>query len=310
MPIPSKSVRYFAVALLCVTVLAGTAAGQALRGSCGPATVQFAAGDRPLLEYRYAEVPFKPYVAQMYTPAGVPVLRDSPADHKHHHALMFAVAADGVDFWSEKETCGRQVHRELDGPRVSTTNGETVATLTEQLDWTAPDGRLILNEDRTLTLHRQPGLSATLLTWQSRLRPPPGKQTVALTGSHYFGLGMRFVASMDTVGTFINPSGEVGELVRGDERLVPARWCAYQAPVGNKPVTAAIFDHPHNRRHPARMFTMKQHFAYLAATLNLWKEPLSLEAGDPLTLTYGVALWDGRVEEAEIEATYQRWARQ
>ena len=43
----------------------------------------------------------KPYADQLFSPAGVQVLRDSPLDHKHHHGLMYALAVDGVNFWEE-----------------------------------------------------------------------------------------------------------------------------------------------------------------------------------------------------------------
>jgi len=86
-----------------------------------------------------------------------------------------------------------------------------------------------------------------------------------------------------------------------------ADWCAYTAPVDNKPVTVAMFDHPENARHPASWFTMKTPFAYLSATLNLAKEPMTLTAGKPLRLRYGVALWDGKIEAGQIGRAYQTW---
>ena len=46
-------------------------------------------------------------------------------------------------------------------------------------------------------------------------------------------------------------------------------------------------------------------FAYLSATLNLYKEPLEIVADKPLELAYGVALWDGEVSSEKIEAMYR-----
>ncbi|GAH87670.1 unnamed protein product, partial [marine sediment metagenome] len=63
--------------------------------------------DRVLLRYHYRDVPFKPCVQQLFSPRGVNVLRDAPADHQHHHALMFAVSVDGVNFWEEQQAPGR-----------------------------------------------------------------------------------------------------------------------------------------------------------------------------------------------------------
>jgi hypothetical protein len=141
------------------------------------------------------------------------------------------------------------------------------------------------------------------------LSAPPGCAEVKLTGSHYYGLGARFITSMDKIGTFINSANATGDVVRGTERLTNAKWCAYTAPVDDKPVTFAMFDHPQNLRHPNKMFTMLMPFSYLSVTYNLWKEPYELKAGSPLDLRYGVAVWDGKVAANQVEATYRAWVK-
>lgn len=271
--------------------------GAALGVRADPVMLADARG-QPLLEYQAAAKPLKPYVAQLRTPGGVAVLRDSPADHPHHHALMFALSVEGVTFWEEKADAGRQVPRKLEQERDR---------LSQVLDWTTPDGKVVLREERSLRLHEPPARAATLLTWCSRLQAPVDRSSVTLSGSHYYGLGARFVAAMDEGGVFANSAGAAGDGVRGTERLTNAAWCAYTAEVEGKPVTFALFDHPANLRHPSRMFTMAGKFAYLAATLNLWKEPYTLEAARPLELRYGVALWDGRVDAAAIDTLYRHW---
>jgi hypothetical protein len=146
------------------------------------------------------------------------------------------------------------------------------------------------------------------LTWRSRLEPPPGAASVTLTGDHYYGLGMRLLASMDG-GQFLYASGQPGMVVRGDERNTPSAWCAITGPADGKVVTVALFDHPANPRHPAVMFTMARPFAYQSATLNLWKQPMKVSADAPLDLRYGVAVWDGKIERAEIERAYEEWKK-
>ena len=274
------------------------------------ATVSVFQGDRPLLQYRYADVPFKPYVARYFSPRGINVLRDSPHDHQHHHALMFAVKADGIDFWSESPECGRQMGRSLGGVKATARNGRSQGTLTQHIDWIAPrTNKVLLRERRTIEVCRHEDAGASLLTWHTRLEPPEGRDSVKLSGSHYFGLGMRFVQSMDRGGRFFNSSGKEGKIVRGEERLVRAKWCAYTALADGKRVTVAVFDHPENARHPATMFMMPKHFAYISATLNLWKQPLTIKGGEPLELRYGVALWDGDVKPEQVEALHRRWSR-
>ena len=267
------------------------------------------AGENLLLRYRYENVPFKPYVQQLFSPGEVNVLRDAPADHLHHHALMFAVTVDGVNFWEESQAAGRQVHRALADVRVDKRDDMARASFTELIEWMNPRNQeLLLKERRTIEVRQGTDLGATVLTWQSKLEVPPGKKSATLTGAHYHGLGMRFVKSMDTGGRFTNADGKPGTVFRSDERLVRSTWCAYTANANGKPVTVAMFDHPDNPRHPATWFTMTKSFAYLSATMNLHKEPLNVASGKPLVLRYAVALWDGRVETEQINQLYKRWS--
>jgi hypothetical protein len=255
--------------------------------------------------YRHADVPFKPYVDHLASPAGVNVLRDAPHDHLHHHGLMFAVRVDDVGFWAETPESGHQIQRDLSNVRVQKQAGSQKATLTQRLDWTTPDrSRVMLHEERTVTVHAGPGLAATLLTWRSELSLPEDVASAVLGGSEYYGLGIRFVPSMDEVGELFNASGGTGV---GGTNGSRALWCAYTAEANGHPVTVALFDHPENVRHPATWFTMTTPFAYISATLRLHQETLTLQQGRPLALHYGVAVWDGRAEPAAIERVHRRW---
>jgi hypothetical protein len=262
----------------------------------------------PILRYHYAGVPFKPYVQELYSRDGFNLLLDAPSDHLHHHGLMFAVAAEEIDFWAETETCGKQVHREWSNAgTLDTAGGMARASFSETVDWVRPtDNVTLLNEARTIATYRAADLPVTLVTWISALTPAVGLPSVTLTGSHYFGLGFRFPPSMDGIGAFRNAAGDLGEIVRGEERNGRATWSCYSAEVEGKPVTVAMFDDPSNARHPATWFTMPS-FAYMSATLDLKTEPLVIEVGDTLTLRYGVAIWDTAPDDSEIEAMYQRW---
>ncbi len=266
-------------------------------------SVTVKSGQRPVAVYRYVENPAKPYVAVLCSPGGVNVLRDSPADHKHHHGLMFAVAAGGVDFWSENPKCGRQLNRSKNMAEMPVQQGDLAAIGPQQIDWVAPgDEKLVLRETRRISVRQGSRQSnRTLLTWDAELQPPAG-DPVTLTGSVYFGLGMRFVVSMDSGGHFVNADGKTGVSGTNNAR---SGWCAYSASVDGKPVTVAMFDSAGNPRHPATWFTMDQGFAYLSATLDLSRQPLVIEPGKPLRLRYHVAVWDGKVDAAEIAAVYR-----
>jgi len=262
---------------------------------------------RMILRYRCDSNSFRPYVEQLFSPAGVNILRDAPADHLHHHGLMFAITVDGVNFWEQQQNCGRQVHRGFDDVNTGAFNALPRAAFTEHIDWLAPDSTLLLKETRTLEIHRLKNTRATFLTWRSQFEVPPGKASAVLTGKHYHGLGMRFLKSMDAQGPFFNADGTTGEVVRGDERLAKSRWCAYTAQADNTPVTVAMFDDPNNLRSPAAWFTMAKPFAYLSATMNLHRESFVLTARKPLLLRYAVAVWDVKADAKLVEQFYRQW---
>jgi len=313
MSIYTSLVRVTTLVLLVIKTSAATAqkpafADEPVSIATDDTVVSVRADDRVLLRYRYRDVPYKPYVQEFFTPLGVNILRDAPHDHLHHHALMFAIAVNRVDFWAETKVCGRQEHRGFVDVKTDKHNDVSWAEFTEHIDWIGPKKKeLLLKERRTIQVPHHENLEASLLTWQSTLEVPPGKQPVSLTGSHYFGLGMRFLQSMDEVGQFLDAGTDTVEVVRGDERNFRSTWCAYTAEADGKTVTAAMFDHPDNPRHPATWFTMAKPFAYLSATLNLHKEALEITRDNPLTVRYGVAVWDGRIEADRIDRLYRRW---
>jgi hypothetical protein len=263
-----------------------------------------------LMRYRYKDVPYKPYVQELYSPNGINVLRDAPHDHLHHHALMYAIAVDGVNFWEEQNAPGQQKHIIFTGTSARTNNNTSNGCLTERLDWINPrNGELLLKESRTIRIIKPKKHKVTILCWQSSFIVPDGKDSVTLSGSHYFGLGMRFVESMDTGGEFFNAAGKEGEVVRGDERITRANWCAYTAKANGKTVTVAMFGDPDNLRHPTHWFTMRKPFAYLSATLNLYKETLDISSEEPLRLHYAVVVWDNRVGGKQVQRVYDWWVK-
>jgi len=218
---------------------------------------------------------------------------------------MFAVSADGVDFWSETPKCGWQLDRGM----KTTPNG-----LVQSLDWAATQGAAaILSEERRIEIAPPSGgadSGCTLLTWQSKLSAGPGRESVKLTGARYFGLGMRYLQAMDKGGAFFNAEKQPGvqrDPKRPEWNIDGPAWCAYTALCDGKPVTVAMFNDPKNLRPPS-WFTMQNPFAYLAGTISLDLQLHIIEKDKSLTLRYGVALWDGKIEDEKIAAAYKFWA--
>lgn len=251
-----------------------------------------------LWEYQRAPNPRKCYVRYWTTPAGVNILRDAPADHLHHHGLMFAVGVDDVDFWAEDPNSGIQHDRGVvqSGTLMATTaegRHRWGAWVRHELQWHSPAAQPLLHELRELRWISQAEPSAgrpfRMILWKSELSLPPGKESAKLWGRPYFGLGVRFIEAMDQSGEFINADGQTGVDATNGAR---ASWCAYRVNAGTHPITVAMLDWPGNPRHPATWFTMVSPFSYLSATLGLHQQPIELRAGEKLVLVYGVVLWD------------------
>ncbi len=293
--------------LIGLSVVSGTVMAEPLRAVVDANRISVTDGAAEILEYRYDDVPFKPYVSKLATPKGLNVLLDAPADHLHHHGLMFAMAVNDLNFWEETPTAGRQESGDLvtvshnkdqSEPRVDFFTGVAWARVTSTSRITE------LYESRSIRVYDVNEVRARVVTWQSELTNPRPRRRATLSGSHYFGLGMRFIRSMDG-GEFFNADGKEGTIFRGEERLARSDWCAYTATVDGKPVTVAMLGHAENLRHPTTWFTMARPFAYQSATLNLHEQPLILDARERLVLRYAIVAWDGKVGRDQIDRAYQ-----
>ena len=161
----------------------------------------------------------------------------------------------------------------------------------------------LLEETRRLAVCFGEDLGATLIDWRSVVTVPQGRLGVILSSpKHVVGLGVRFAGSMDRGGRFRNANG--GSDVGGTDGA-EATWTAYSGPVGGRRVaTVAVFG---DAGRMPRWFTLREPFAYLAATMSLDRAPVALPAQGKLELRYGLAVWDTVPEAAQIHALYARW---
>jgi hypothetical protein len=312
---PSQLARFalgLMLTVVCATTLAARAAAGDLRITQDNATISVLDGDRLVMHYRYVQSPFKPYVDQLFSPDGVQVLRNSPADHIHHHGLMYAILVDDVIFWEEdSQERGKETNKGVGEVKVTNQDGVQRAGFVQDIDWMGPHSpKPLIVERRAIDVLGTPDLGATLVDWRCNLQTPPGKESATLTGHPYYGLGMRFVQSMDHVCRFFYADGKPGVQFRAPgEWLTASKWCAITGKADGKPVTVALFDSPTNICHPGKKYSLRDPFAYLSTTMNGWTEPIILKSGKPLDLRFGVALWDGEVDQTTVEKVYQRWLK-
>ena len=271
-----------------------------------PGRITFKFQGKPVMVYECAPYAFKAYVKELYTLRGNNVLRDSPHDHLHHHALMYGIKVNGVNFWEEISGNGVQrVVRTEDPVSGTSPDGFPQAILTQELAWvSAADAFLpatnapsLLKEIRTLTLTIDEKAGEVALQWLSRFAVGTKTNTVVLTGANYHGLGMRFLQELDGAAVHVSPAGKP-DLSNSRQDVTAFPWEAVVFEVPGEPSTIAMFGAPGNARGNPRFFAMRTGFPYLAATQGLDQEPLVYRAGDTFELNYLVTLYP-EVKSAE-----------
>jgi hypothetical protein len=294
-----------------LSLVAGVSAAQStLRLEAGVATNAWVVSHngQPLLRYVFNPRQAKPYVAEFSAPGGRNILRDSPSDHLHHHALMYAIKVNGLNFW--EEVSGNGVERVVE-TTASVTGG--AATLRQTIHWVAPQDAFLadttpaalLVEQRTLVLTVDAATREAALEWKAEFEVGKKTNEVALTGATYHGLGMRYVQELDALANH-SYAGRKPDLVNRQE-VSPAKWAAVSFAAPAQPATIALVPHPANARGDGAFFSMLTPFAYLAATQGLDKEPLVYHSGDKFTLRYLVLLYPEVKTTEALEARARRW---
>jgi hypothetical protein len=267
-----------------------------------------------ILVYAFGTNQFKPYVRELYTLDGMNMLRDAPADHLHHHGLMYAIQVNGINFWEEIKTSGYQIpDAELTREVKRDSAGSSQARFSQNISWVTheaahapdPDAFALLTETRTITVTVNPGSEEIAVQWRSDFAVGPAATSVTLTGTPYHGLGMRLPAEFDQVAVRQNAAG-LPFSEEGRDEVTIADWVAASQTMAGREYTVAVFHHPSNAGEHS-VFSMVNPFAYLSATQGLDKRPLEYERGDTFTVRHLVTVIPGRLTAEALERRYQRW---
>lgn len=274
--------------------------------------------DQKLLVYAFATNQFKPYVRELYTLHGDNVLRDAPADHLHHHGLMYAVRINGTNFWEEVGAPGIEKSVKLLAHKTGkSAGGLPQAQFTQLIHWlpfankSVADSAAValLIEQRTLTLTVDEKNQEVALRWDSAFEVGKNAGKVTLHGSQYNGLGMRLPKSFDRVAKFQN--SEDAPYTGADSRnLIPAKWTSVSGPIDGRDLMLVLFGHPKNARGNGQFYTLSQVFAYLSVTQGLDKEPLEYSAGDKFQVSYLLAVYSENKSREFIQQRYEHWEKE
>ncbi|HNQ73040.1 MAG TPA: PmoA family protein [Verrucomicrobiota bacterium] len=271
---------------------------------------------KPLLVYAFADNQFKPYVRELYTLRGENVLRDAPADHLHHHGLMYAVQVNGINFWEEGDEPGIEKSiRLVPGRMGRNAAGRPEAAFTQTIHWVAFPHRktadsaavALLIENRTLTLTVDAAAGEVALVWEARFELGPNTPRVRLHGANYNGLGLRLPESLDQVARFVNSAG-TAFAADHPPSVTPARWTGVSGTVAGQDIALALFARDENANGRARFFTMTRPFAYLAATQGLDGKPLEYRNGERFGVRYLLTVYAENKSRAFMAQRAAQWS--
>jgi len=315
--VPTLSGVRHLLAVLLLTAGAQAAAAEKLSLQATSAMTEwtFSYKGQPLMVYSFEPGRYKPYVKELHTLGGLNVLRDSPSDHLHHHALMYGIRVNGANFWEERAGAGVQrVVRSVKPELSSDPAGRPQARFSQTIHWVIPDDAFLpaanstplLIEQRTLTLVVDEAGQEVALHWKSQFEVGNKTNTVELAGANYHGLGMRFMEELDPLAAHLN-SGGAPDLAAGKQNVSRHAWgsVSFQGP--GKSAHLVLAGHPSNAGGEAAFFTMRTPFAYLSATQELDRTPLVYHAGDKFELNYLVTLYPAPKTAASIDERIRRW---
>lgn len=273
---------------------------------------------KPLLVYAFDPQRFKTYVKELRTIQGDNILRDAPFDHLHHHALMYGIRVNGINFW--EETSGNGVQKPAQTPEPVLGFAEAAgnrlpqAKISQVLHWVEPQDAFLPNnapvsllvEHRTLVLTVDEKHQEVALEWKSQFEVGPKTNIVTLTGANYHGLGMRFLQELDPLATH-SLAGVRPDLANNRQDVSVAPWAAVSFALPGHPATIALAGHPTNARGDATYFSMLTPFAYLSATQALDREPLVHHSGDKWELNYLVLLYPDAKPSDTLRQRIESW---
>ena len=312
----SARFRGVIVALVVAMVPTGLRAAASMLLHAEPRALEILHEQRTILTYPFATNLFKPYVRELITLDGVDLLRDAPADHLHHHGLMYGIKVNDINFWEEAPNAGRQVPQaDLIREVKKESDGRSLAQFTQILHWVSaanvgvPDTTpvALLIEKRTIGLTIQAASERLYLEWRSEFTVGPGTPLVTLTGSSYHGLGIRFRADFDGVAERLN-SEALPFPEDGLQGVLPTRWMAVSHVTAGRPYTLTLFQHPSNPGQ-LRFFSMQKPFTYLSATQGLDEAPLIYRAGDRWTIRYLLLVSPGRPSKEQLDRQYESFVQ-
>lgn len=315
------------IALLCLAVLtlcsSKIGAAEGVQISQTPDKLRIEVNGEHFTDYCFSGAPHV-YFYPLMGPGGVAMTRDFPMkkteseeqDHKHHRSLWFAHGdVNGVDFWSEEERAGSIRHVKF----LEIQSGKFAGWIRSSNHWVNTEGGVVCTDQQVFRVYARPGnervfdFEITLFAGKRDLLLGDTKEgTMAVRLNEALRLKPNKFNQDKPVGTILQSTGEKDDATWGKQ----ADWCDYHGLINGKRIGIAIFDHPHNPRHPTH-WHVRDYGLFAANPFGLHefeKKPkgtgnLVVPAGRSISFRYRFYIHEGDSAAAKVADRYLEYAK-
>jgi hypothetical protein len=260
-------------------------------------------------QYNHRAEEGKPYIHPLATTEGQIFSDLRPKDHPWHRAFWFSwKKINGVNYWEENRKTGvSEGLTQVLKTRRSVASDQTVTIKIDLAYAPAKTGKVVMTEERTVTIHPPTDSGAYTIDWSATFHaletdvvldrtPIPG-QPGARKGGGYAGLSLRMNKEVHG-GVFSNSEGLFGT----EAHRKPARWMSYSAPQGG---SILMLDHPRNLRYPGKGYFFEKMPFMMPAVIH--DAPYTIDAGKTLDLRYQTVVYPEKVDAESAEKAWKEW---
>lgn len=257
----------------------------------------------------------KAYFHPLALTDGTPLTWLSPPDHVWHRSLWFSWKfINGVNYWEEVEGRGFTELREF-GRDQSAVDFSAQYAMT--LEYHPPFEEPVMREERHVRVSPPDERRGYQITWRTTFtaldqdvvldRTPPADEPDGQSWGGYAGMSVR-IAKETRDWRILDSEGREGLACHRQ----PARWIRadFARTDTGREAGIAILDHPGNQRHPTPSFVIQNPeipFIYYSPAI-LFDGPLTLKAGESLSLAYRIVVHPGRQTNEWIDEEWKRFA--
>lgn len=282
-----------------------------VRTSAGRPVLRYQIGESPLPRPGIEEV-FRRggYIHPVFSPTGLRITDDYPANHVHHHGIWWAWTKTQFegrtpDFWNMGQKKGRVEpegrFRAWDGPVAA-----GFEAWHQHVDLTAPNPVVALREQWRVEVFTPPTSGDALHIFElTSNQECAGSEPLVLPEYHYGGLGVRgnWAWNGATETHFLTSGGETNRVKAHATR---GRWCHIGGELEGKWTGMAILGHPENFRapQPMRVHPTEPFFCFAPSQLGDWR----IEPGTRRSFRYLFVVKDGPPDPELFDHLWRNYA--